>query len=148
MPLLLNCDALTKSFGLRPLFAGITLGMFDEDHLGLIGPNGSGKSTLLKLLAGLETADGGEIALRRQLKLGYVPQDDVFPAGATVEQVLHAALRDEELEEVDRRVRVDVMLGKLGFAQRAQDAGTLSGGWRKRLAIARALILAATAAAR
>ena len=126
---------------MRPLFSGITLGIFDEDHLGLIGPNGSGKSTLLKLLAGLDTADGGEIALRRQLKLGYVPQDDVFPAAATVEQVLFAALRDEGLEEVEQHVRVDVMLSKLAFAQREQDAATLSGGWRKRLAIARALII-------
>ena len=69
MPVLLNCDALTKSFGLRPLFSGITLGIFDEDHLGLIGPNGSGKSTLLKIIAGLDIADSGEVSTRRQLKL-------------------------------------------------------------------------------
>jgi len=74
MSVLLTCENLEKSFGPRLLFRGISLGLSDEEHTGLIGPNGSGKSTLLKILAGLETPDDGTLVLRRGLRLGYVAQ--------------------------------------------------------------------------
>ena len=82
MAVLLNCDRVTKSFGLRPLFREITLGIGEGERLGLIGPNGAGKSTLLQILAGVETPDDGEVISRRGLRLAYVPQVDVFPDGA------------------------------------------------------------------
>jgi len=140
MALLLSCDGLSKAYGARRLFSGISLGVFEEEKVGLIGPNGSGKSTLLKILVGEEPADDGEVSVRRQLRLGYIPQEDVFPAGATVEEVLLEAARTLPMDEHERYVQVDIMLGKMEFAQREQVASTLSGGWRKRLAIARALI--------
>src|SRR5438128_8859238 len=95
MALLLSCESLAKSYGIRPLFSGITLHFSDGERIGLIGPNGSGKSTLLKILAGVESPDGGTISARRQLRLAYLPQQDVFPAGATVQQVAAGALAGE-----------------------------------------------------
>ncbi|HEY3377033.1 MAG TPA: ABC-F family ATP-binding cassette domain-containing protein [Armatimonadota bacterium] len=140
MPPLLSCESLTKAYGARPLFTGITLGLFDGERSGLIGPNGAGKSTLLKILAGQETPDTGEVATRRQLRLSYVPQEEQFPEDATVEDVLRDALTATALDEHERQIAVDVMLGKMNFADGAQRAVTLSGGWKKRLSIARALI--------
>src|SRR3954471_21899121 len=140
MTLLLNCKNLTKSFGPRPLFRDISIAFDDTERTGLIGPNGSGKSTLLKILAGLETADSGTVEARRQLRLGYLPQEDQLPAGLTARRVLVEAQSDAHIDEHDREIRADVLLGKVGFADSAVAVDTLSGGWRKRLAIARELV--------
>ena len=140
MSLILNCRALKKSFGARTLFENVSLTISDEDRLGLIGPNGSGKSTLLKILAGTEDSDGGDRSLRKGARLCYVPQDSVFAEHATVREVLAAACaHDEEFD-----ARLNTTLGAAGFTEGAVDAAvpaaSLSGGWRKRLAIAEALI--------
>lgn len=140
MALLLSCDSLSKSFGPRPLFSGITLHLEDNQRTGLIGPNGSGKSTLLKILAGLETSDSGGFTTKRQLRLGYLPQNDIFPAGLTVEQVLLGEHTDNHGDEHDYHVEVSILLSKIGFTDVDQIVDSLSGGWRKRLALARELI--------
>ncbi len=137
---LLRTISLAKAFGARPLFNGISLSLFDGERTGLIGPNGSGKSTLLKILANEEHADTGEIETRRSLRVGYVPQDDRLDPAQTPEGLLHDALADIEHEEHRRHARVQIMLGRVGFERPDQAVGTLSGGWKKRLAIARALI--------
>ena len=140
MELLLSCESLRKSYGSHTLFAGITLGICEGERTGLIGPNGAGKSTFLKILAGLEAPDEGKLVSRRGLRMGYVAQQDEFPVGATVESVLADALAGDHIDERERLGRVAMMLGRMGFAQRDQLAETLSGGWRKRLAIGRELI--------
>ena len=137
---LLSCRNLTKSHAARPLFSGLTFGIDDNERAGLIGPNGSGKSTLLKILAGFEKPDGGELSIRRGLKIGYVAQEEEFPAGATVESVLHDALKNEHAEEDEKAVRVEIALATGGFEDRARECDNLSGGWRKRLAIVAALL--------
>ncbi len=138
--LLVSCQELSKAFGAAPLFEGLSLGVFEGDHVGLVGPNGSGKSTLLKILAGLEEPSSGIRAARKRLRVGYVPQDPVFDAGATVVSVLREALRDHHLDEHEREGKVAVAMGKAGFADGGQATAVLSGGWKKRLAIARALV--------
>ena len=141
MTLLLSCDSLDKSYGIRPLFRGLSISFDDAERTGLIGPNGSGKSTLLKILAGIEPPDGGALTARRGLKLAYVPQQDAFTAGITVQQVVtDALLNDTHLDEHEREMRAEVLLGKMGFTRTDQPIETLSGGWRKRAAIARALV--------
>ncbi len=140
MAILLSCQSLTKSYGSRLLFRDITLGLSDGEKMGLIGPNGSGKSTLLRLLAGEERADSGEIARRRDVRLVYIPQEDQFPAGVTVDDVLNAALSDQPLEEYEITAQRGMALAKVGFADGTQAVDTLSGGWKKRLALARALV--------
>ncbi|HSD28872.1 MAG TPA: ABC-F family ATP-binding cassette domain-containing protein [Vicinamibacteria bacterium] len=138
--ILVSCQGLSKAFGAAPLFEGLSLGVFEGDHAGLVGPNGSGKTTLLRILGGLEEATSGTRAARRGLRIGYVPQDPVFAPDATVGSVLREALHGSELEEHEVEGRVAVAMGKAGFARGAHAAGELSGGWKKRLAIARAIV--------
>ncbi len=140
MALLLSGQSLSKSFGERPLFTDISLDLVDGERLGLIGPNGSGKSTLLKILAGLETTDTGSRSLRKGARLGYVAQADYFPPDQTIEHVLLDAMTDLHLDDEQCHSRLSTMLAKMGFANREQKVGALSGGWLKRLAIAGQLI--------
>ena len=136
-PVLLSCESLTKSYTSRPLFENLTFAIAEGDHVGLVGPNGSGKTTLLKILAGIEAPDAGTRALRKGVRVGYVPQDPVFAPGRTVEEVVVENARAEE--EYERHARAAQVLGMAGFTDRAMLTDALSGGWRKRLAIARAL---------
>src|SRR6266581_3462948 len=131
--LLLSCEAVGKAYGTRSLFEGLSFGLFEGDQVGLVGPNGSGKSTLLKILAGLETPDGGTRSVRGGIRVGYVPQDPVLPSGVIVEEVIAGALAG-----LDEGARAGGM-GRAGFADGRAEVDTLSGGWKKRLAIAHAL---------
>lgn len=134
---LASCQSLTKAYGLNTLFTGITLSVYAGEHIGLVGLNGSGKSTFLKLLAGIETTDGGQVMRTGNVKLVYLPQSDVFPSGLTVGEVLQAALPGILHEQGLDTIR-DLMQDA-GFTQTGQPVDTLSGGWRKRLAITCAL---------
>jgi ATP-binding cassette subfamily F protein uup len=140
-PVLLSCEGLAKAYGSRPLFEGVSFTLFEGDHVGLVGPNGSGKTTLLKIVAGAEETDSGTRAVRRGLRIGYVPQDPVFAAGRSVEEVaLDVLAHDKTLDEHEKLSRVALALGKAGFWNREVKSDTLSGGWRKRLAIAIELV--------
>src|SRR5881296_18319 len=139
-PLLLSCEAVSKAYGTRSLFDDLSFGLFEGDQAGLVGPNGSGKSTLLKILTGVATPDRGVRSLRGGVRVGYVPQDPVFSAGGTVGDVVMAALAG--VDDEDRPGRIAQALGRAGFADGRVDVDTLSGGWRKRLAIARELAAA------
>src|SRR4051794_34664510 len=88
MALLASCTELSKSYGSRLLFEKISLGISEGERLGLIGANGAGKSTLLKILAGQMEPDSGSISMRRNVRIGYVPQISEFPAGKTVEEIV------------------------------------------------------------
>lgn len=136
---LLSTHALSKSLGNRTLFADLQFTFHSKDRLGMIGPNGCGKSTLLKILAGEEKADRGEVVYRKGLRLGYVPQDSLFPQG-TVEEVLHCfASQDPHHRHAhEREVQVQIALSTFGFTDFTQSVDHLSGGWRKRLSLAAA----------
>ncbi|MEZ6141283.1 MAG: ABC-F family ATP-binding cassette domain-containing protein [Zavarzinella sp.] len=136
---LLSAQHVSKSYSHRELFTDLSLDMHAGEKVGLVGPNGAGKSTLLKILAGLETPDEGTRSIRRGARIGYVPQDDIFPAGHTVTQVVLDGLIAETLEEHEKDVRAAISLTQVGFYDHEQRADTLSGGWRKRLSIAREL---------
>src|SRR5215831_9507768 len=135
--LLLSLEAIAKAYGTRPLFGELSFGLFEGDRAGLVGPNGSGKSTLLKILAGLEAPDRGTRSARGGIRIGYVPQDPSFPPGVRVEDVVGAVLTSVDLAE--RPGRVAHALGLAGFADGRAPVDALSGGWKKRLAIAREL---------
>jgi ATP-binding cassette subfamily F protein uup len=138
--LLLSCAAVGKAHGTRSLFEALSFGLFDGDRVGLVGPNGSGKSTLLRILAGQESPDRGTRSLRGGTRVGYVAQDPVFPADQLVEDVVAEAVADAD--EMDRPGRIALALGRAGFTDGRAPVDTLSGGWRKRLAIARELAAA------
>ena len=142
MPVLLVCSSVSKAFGSAPLFENVSFAINDGDRLGLVGPNGSGKSTLLKILAGQLDPDTGESSVRKGVRLSYVPQDAAFESGLTAIEVLEQALAGEHMEDDEKQARVSSTLGKAGFPSGAVDAASLSGGWKKRLAIARAVVLA------
>ena len=139
--ILLSCESISKSYGVKPLFADLSIGLAEGDHVGLVGPNGSGKSTLLKIMAGLEEPDEGTRSMRRQLRIGYVPQEPSFDGAHTIEEVLAQVLIDEGLDPHDHRDRMSAALSLGEFPATDQSTATLSGGWRKRLAIVRSLML-------
>jgi ATP-binding cassette subfamily F protein uup len=141
MALLASCSSLSKTFGSRSLFENISLGISDGERLGLIGANGSGKSTLLKILSGHLEPDSGAISLRRNTRVGYLAQETEFPPGQTVAETIAQAIAGEHLDDMERAARVNTMLGRAGFVDGSVAADSLSGGWRRRLAIARELVL-------
>ncbi len=132
-----------KSFGAAPLFSNISIHVPEGARLGLIGPNGSGKSTLLKIMAGLLEPDTGTRTVRKLTRVAYVPQEPEFAAGMSTGKVLEEALERglrEGLDEAERAAAVGVTLGKAGFADGSGAVESLSGGWKRRLSIARELI--------
>ncbi len=140
-PILLSCQSISKSFGVRPLFDGLTFAVHEGDHIGLVGPNGAGKSTLLKILANAEVPDSGLCTRRKNLRVGYVPQHPTFASGLTVGAILAESIAGvARLDPHEKEHRVAVALGKVGFVDPGIATDTLSGGWRTRLAIARALV--------
>ena len=140
MALLLNAQSVTKTFGAMTLLRNVSFTVNDGDRIGLIGPNGSGKSTLLKMLAGQIEPDSGEVTPRKNLRMAYVEQDSRFAPGATVRQVTEGALRRAGVPEADWEARLRSTLGAAGFTEFDAVAETFSGGWRKRLAVAEALV--------
>jgi ATP-binding cassette subfamily F protein uup len=141
MPPILNAQSVTKQFGATPLFKNISLTVEDGDRIGLIGPNGAGKSTLLAVLAGQVEPDSGEVAVRKRARAAYVPQDSRFAPGLTIRQVLEQALSAAHVNEAEREGRLRELTGRAGFADLNAEAASLSGGWRKRLAITEAMVI-------
>jgi ATP-binding cassette subfamily F protein uup len=149
MPPILNAQNISKRFGATPLFQGIFFAVHEGDRIGLIGPNGAGKSTLLAMLAGEQEPDTGEVAFRKRARVGYVHQISEYPSGITVRSTIEEAMANAAVPDNEREQRLRETLGRAGFADHADstgesmdaEAGSLSGGWRKRLAIAEALVL-------
>lgn len=137
MTLLFNCQGVSKSIGSRNLFKDLALSVFAGDHLGLIGPNGSGKTTLLKIIAGQETADSGLLAPRKGLRIGCVPQTCEFPDKSPIEILIEAQSTGADYE---KERHAQTWLSRFGFRENDRSAALLSGGWKKRLAIACELI--------
>ena len=138
---LVSCHAIRKSFGTRALFDNLSFVLSEGQRMGLIGPNGSGKSTLAKILAGLEEPDSGTRSVRKKARLTYVAQDSIYEPGQSVRQVLLGAMSEMEGETAEEKaVEIEVQADRSGFEDLDVDASTLSGGWKKRLAITCAMV--------
>jgi len=142
MSSLINCRSLEKSYGSRTLFDGLDLAIAEGDRIGIIGPNGAGKTTLLNILAGEDEADSGTVHRRKGLRLAVVPQDPQFDLGESVSTVVTRAAQahpNPVETETEREVRAQIVMERMGFSKTSVVIGTLSGGWRKRVAVAAAL---------
>ena len=156
MPPIINAQDISKRFGAVPLFERIRFTVSEGDRIGVIGPNGSGKSTLLRILAGEMEPDSGEVATRKRARLAYVEQQSEFAAGDTVRSVIERALVRAGVATEEREGRLVESLGRVFSPKTARQqfssqgpsapgtfnipAASLSGGWRKRLAIVEALV--------
>ncbi|HEY9718848.1 MAG TPA: ATP-binding cassette domain-containing protein, partial [Trichormus sp.] len=140
MGILTSIQSISKSYSSRPLFREIAFAIEEDEKLGMIGPNGSGKSTLLKIIAGLVDPDEGSVVSRKQLRVAYVPQEETFDDAETVEKIVRTAAEQAEFQPHERDASIDSTLTALRFPDRDALAGSLSGGWRKRLSLACGLV--------
>ncbi|HUB52877.1 MAG TPA: ABC-F family ATP-binding cassette domain-containing protein [Terracidiphilus sp.] len=148
MPPILIAQNISKRFGATPLFDNISCTVHDGNRIGLIGPNGAGKSTLLAILGAEQLPDTGEVSFRKAVRVACVHQISEFGLKITVRQVVEAALQRAAVPAAAREQRLRETLGRAGFAETDspsnpgmnREAASLSGGWRKRLAIAEALV--------
>jgi ATP-binding cassette subfamily F protein uup len=136
---LLSLQNATKAFSDRPLFADLSLVIFEQERVALVGSNGSGKSTLLKVLGGIEELDSGNLNKRKGFRGAYVAQAESFDGNSSVGDVLDSHLFALGFDHAEVARRSSVYLGLAGFEDYEKKVGELSGGWRKRLAIAQAL---------
>lgn len=136
--MLLSAEHLSINFGSRQLLDDVNFYLHEGDKVGVIGINGTGKSTFLKVLSGVTEPDGGTISRNPNVQVSLLPQNPAMEESATVlEQVfLHFPAEFRELNEYEAKA----MLNRLGITDFAQKVGTLSGGQRKRVALAAALI--------
>lgn len=162
-----SVEGLGKSYGIKPLFNGLDFHIEEGDKIALIARNGTGKSTLLKILAGKETADEGKLWIHKDVTVALFEQEPSFLDELSVlDNIFHhnhpiinaikayeeasetgdaetlgkAIMKMDELHAWDFDSKVKQILGKLQIHQLGQSAGTLSGGQRKRVALARTLI--------
>jgi len=162
-----SVEGLTKSYGVKPLFSNITFHIEEGDKIALVARNGSGKSTLLRILSGQDTADNGTVWIHKDVTVALFEQEPVFAEDRSildnifhhnhpvinaikdyeaasdsedVELLTEAIVRLDELNAWDFDTKVKQILGKLNIHHLHQPAGTLSGGQRKRVALAKTLI--------
>ncbi len=137
--LLVSTYKLEKSFAGKTLFQNVSLGIEEGERVGLVGPNGAGKSTLLRILAGQTEADSGDVTMKKGLRLGFLEQTPIFKKGETILEAVLSKCRDphESLASAyEWMARLE--LSRFGDQFPVED---LSGGWRKRVALARELVL-------
>lgn len=134
---ILNMEHITKVYGDKVIFDDISVGIHQGDKIGIIGINGTGKTTFLRILAGLEEADEGQVVRQNGLRLSYLSQHPQFPEGATILSYVSEGKRDADWNpETDAHM----VLNKLGIADHEEEIAHLSGGQKKRVALARVLI--------
>ena len=136
--MLLSAERISINFGSRQLLENVNFYLNEGDKTGIIGINGTGKSTFLKVLAGITEPDAGTISRNPNVQVSFLPQNPVMDDSATVlEQVfLHFSPEFRALNEYEAKS----MLNRLGLPDFGQKVGTLSGGQRKRVALAAALL--------
>lgn len=138
--ILIGAQLLTKSFSARPLFEGLSFSIEEGDRIGLIGPNGAGKTTLMRILSGKIAPDDGKLSIQRGLRIGFLEQIPQFSKDATIQStVLEGAQDEHDWEEIARADEISSKLELSNFDPSIL-VTSLSGGWKKRVALARELV--------
>ena len=135
---ILNIEHISKTFGDKTIFDDVSLGVHQGVKIGVLGVNGTGKSTLLKIIAGQETADEGEVIFGRGIRTAFLPQNPEFPDGAKVLSYVTEGKHDPDGNEPVSEAKT--ILTKLGICDFDESVDHLSGGQKKRAALARTLV--------
>ncbi|MBQ9970365.1 MAG: ABC-F family ATP-binding cassette domain-containing protein [Oscillospiraceae bacterium] len=135
--ILLNAEGISKSYSEKILLDNVSLGINEGDKIGLIGVNGTGKSTFLKILAGVDEAEAGTVITGNGVRIGYLPQNPDFDGDKTILEQAMAGVSPAEQEA--KEFQVKNILTRLGLSDYEQKIGVLSGGQKKRVAMAAAL---------
>jgi len=138
--ILVSAHRLKQSFGSRPLFQSLTFAIESGDRIGLIGPNGAGKSTLLKILASQISPDEGTLSIQRGLRIGFLEQDPQFSPKATIFSTLLEGAPDPDDWESVALAEEYFSKFELDHFKHETLISKISGGWKKRVALARELI--------
>lgn len=139
--ILISANKLSKSFGGRLLFENVSFGIEDKARVGLVGPNGAGKSTLLRILAGSIEPDDGSVAKKRGLRLGFLEQMPEFEDDETILSAILSRI-PPTLDQHEALPRALQLMAQLDLGRFGEDflVSKLSGGWRKRVALAREVL--------
>ncbi len=139
---LVNLEAVSKSYGIRPLLSGVSLGVAEGDRIGVVGLNGGGKTTLLEVLAGIQEPDDGRVSRTRDLRSAVLTQRTELPEQVTVRRAVLDPLGVTAEHEWAGDPRVRGLLDGLGIPSLGLDRSVdeLSGGERRRVALAAALV--------
>lgn len=135
---IINIENLTKTFGDRVILSDVSLGINEHDKIGIIGVNGTGKTTLLRMIAGIEEADSGNIIMMNNVTVSILPQVPVFKKNETI--ISYVSKGGIKGDSWDKESEAKTILTRLGIGDFSQDINTLSGGQKKRVALARTLI--------
>jgi ATP-binding cassette subfamily F protein uup len=140
MSVLVNVHELRHSFSHRNLFEGLTFSIYEGEKIALIGQNGAGKSTLMKIVAGLSEPDSGRVSRTRGIKVGYLPQAPEFDPNLTVKDAVYANI--EETGDWMAIGAAEEAMSRLGLKSgEHRKMGELSGGWKKKVALAHQLAM-------
>lgn len=134
---ILNIEHISKNFGEKLSFDDVSYGIHEGDKIGIVGINGTGKTTFLKMIAGLEEPDNGQIIRQNGLRITYLPQNPEFPEGANV---LDYVADGKWEQDWNTESEAKTVLTRLGITEYMAKIETLSGGQKKRVALARTLV--------
>ena len=137
---ILNIEHVSKTFGEKRILDDVSYGVHEGDKIGVIGINGTGKTTLLKIIAGIEEPDEGQVITQNGLRITYLPQNPEFPKDATVLSYVMDGVKEHEW---DSESDAKTILNKLDLTDHNAAIDILSGGQKKRVALAKALMMEA-----
>ena len=133
----LNLEHISKTYGEKVIFDDISCGIHQGDKIGIIGINGTGKTTFLRILAGFEETDEGQVVMQNGLRITYLPQHPEFPEGATI---LSYVIQGQKEQSWNSETEAHMVLNKLGIEDHEEEIAHLSGGQKKRVALAAVLV--------
>ena len=133
----LNLEHISKTYGEKVIFDDISCGIHQGDKIGIIGINGTGKTTFLRILAGFEETDEGQVVMQNGLRITYLPQHPEFPEGATI---LSYVTQGQKEQSWNPETEAHMVLNKLGIEDHEEEIAHLSGGQKKRVALAAVLV--------